>query len=149
VGGQLAGQVNLNVTKPLQTSLKFMHSGEFIGTTKPSEPTLPFRGGVADLTRREVRYHAGDACRLSERETDLLRYLASNSGRTITRDELLSHVWHLNPARILTRTVDMHISNLRKKLRDRAEEPTVLFTVLGEGYVFAPNGRSREQRNAA
>lgn len=118
-------------------------------TTKLGEPTLTFCGGTADFSRREVRYRAGDACRLSERETDLLRYLACNSNRTVTRDELLSHVWHLNPARILTRTVDMHISNLRKKLRDRAEQPAVLFTVLGEGYVFAPNGRSREQRNAA
>jgi DNA-binding response OmpR family regulator len=126
-----------------------MHSGELIGPTKSIQPTLPFQGGVADLSRREVRYQAGDACRLSERETDLLRYLASHSGRTVSRDELLSEVWHLNPARILTRTVDMHISNLRKKLRDRAEQPSILFTVLGEGYVFAPNGRPREQRNAA
>ena len=129
-----------------------MHSAESIQTgetTNLGEPTLTFCGGTADLSRREVRYPAGDACRLSERETDLLRYLACNSGRTVTRDELLSQVWHLNPARILTRTVDMHISNLRKKLRDRAEQPAVLFTVLGEGYVFAPNGRSREQRNAA
>lgn len=126
-----------------------MHSGEFIGTTKPTEPALPFRGGVADLSRREVRYPAGDGCRLSERETDLLRYLASHSGRTISRDELLSQVWHLNPARILTRTVDMHISNLRKKLRDPAEQPSVLLTVLGEGYLFVPNGRPDAQRNAA
>jgi len=126
-----------------------MHSGEFVGTIQTSEPALPFRGGVADLTRREIRYHAGDGCRLSELETQLLRYLAANPGRTISRDELLSQVWHLNPARILTRTVDMHVSNLRKKLRDCSDRPAVLFTVLGQGYVFAPTKRSREQRNAA
>jgi DNA-binding response OmpR family regulator len=117
--------------------------------TKPNEPTLAFRGGTADLARREVRYHAGDSCRLSEREAELLGYLASNSGRTISRDELLSEVWHLNPARILTRTVDMHVSNLRKKLRDCSERPAVLVTVLGEGYAFAPSTRPRGQRNAA
>jgi len=126
-----------------------MHSGEFAGTTSSNEPTLPFRGGIADLSRREIRYHAGDGCRLSELETALLRYLASNSGRTISRDELLSEVWHLNPARILTRTVDMHVSNLRKKLRDCSERPAVLFTVLGQGYAFAPSTRPRDQRNAA
>ena len=126
-----------------------MHTLEITGTNPGPEAELPFHGGTADLSRREIRYHAGDGCRLSELETQLLRYLATHPGRTISRDELLSQVWHLNPARILTRTVDMHVSNLRKKLRDCPEKPAVLFTVLGEGYVFAPNKRTREQRNAA
>ena len=129
-----------------------MHSGELVGTVKSVEsvgPSLAFAGGVADFSRREVRYDAGDACRLSGREAELLRYLATHPGRTISRDELLSEVWHLNPARILTRTVDMHVSNLRKKLRDCSDRPALLFTVLGEGYVFAPNKHPREQRNAA
>jgi DNA-binding response OmpR family regulator len=126
-----------------------MHTGEMLGTSKSNEATLPFAGGVADLAQREVRYHAGERCRLSELEAALLRYLAAHPGRTVSRDELLSEVWHLNPARILTRTVDMHISNLRKKLRDRPERPSILFTILGEGYLWSPNGRPREQRNAA
>ena len=50
---------------------------------------------------------------LSEREVELLRYLVVNAGRAISRDEILTRVWRLNPARIETRTIDMHIANLR------------------------------------
>ena len=66
---------------------------------------------------------------------DLLRYLVAHSGRAISRDELLLRVWRLNPKRLETRTIDMHIANLREKLRDDAEEPRVLLTVRGKGYM--------------
>lgn len=56
-----------------------MHTGEMLGTIKTTETTLPFAGGVADLAQREVRYHAGERCRLSELEAGLLRYLAAHA----------------------------------------------------------------------
>jgi DNA-binding response OmpR family regulator len=68
---------------------------------------------------------------------DLLRYLASNGGRAISRDEILLRVWRLNPKRMETRTIDMHVANLREKLRDDPDEPKVLLTVRGKGYMFA------------
>jgi len=93
--------------------------------------------GVADLARCEIRYEDGKRCELSEREIELLRYLAGNAGRAISRDEILMRVWRLNPKRMETRTIDMHIANLREKLRDNSEEPKVLLTVRGKGYMFA------------
>lgn len=93
--------------------------------------------GQADLARCEVRYKNGERCELSEREVELLRYLAANAGRAISRDEILIRVWRLNPKRMETRTIDMHIANLREKLRDDAENPKVLLTVRGKGYMFA------------
>jgi DNA-binding response OmpR family regulator len=93
-------------------------------------------GGVADLARCEIRYDNGKRCELSEREVELLRYLASHSGRAISRDEILLRVWRLNPKRMETRTIDMHIANLREKLRDDPDEPKVLLTVRGKGYMF-------------
>jgi len=98
---------------------------------------VALRGGVADLSRREVRYRDGKRFELSEREAELLRYLAGNAGRAISRDEILTRVWRLNPKRIETRTIDMHIANLRHKLRDDPEDPRVLLTVRGKGYMFA------------
>ncbi len=98
---------------------------------------IPVPGGVADLARCEIRYQDGQRSELSEREIELLRYLASNSGRAISRDELLLRVWRLNPKRLHTRTVDMHIANLRAKLHDDPDEPKVLLTVRGKGYMFA------------
>ena len=92
--------------------------------------------GVADLERREMRFQDGTRAELSEREVELLRYLASNAGRAISRDEILLRVWRLDPKRMETRTIDMHVANLREKLRDNPDEPKVLLTVRGKGYMF-------------
>jgi DNA-binding response OmpR family regulator len=93
--------------------------------------------GVADLERSEIRHNNGQRQELSEREVELLRYLAANSGRAISRDEILLRVWRLDPRRMVTRTIDMHIANLRDKLRDDPEHPQILLTVRGKGYMFA------------
>jgi len=95
--------------------------------------------GVADLARREVRFRDGRREELSEREAQLLRYLAANAGRAISREEILTRVWRLDPRGIETRTIDMHIARLREKLRDDADEPAIILTVRGKGYMFAAN----------
>jgi DNA-binding response OmpR family regulator len=92
--------------------------------------------GVADLDRREIRFQDGTRAELSEREVELLRYLASNAGRAISRDEILLRVWRLDPKRMETRTIDMHVANLREKLRDNPDKPKVVLTVRGKGYMF-------------
>jgi DNA-binding response OmpR family regulator len=105
---------------------------------RPSElEKINLPGGVADLARCEVRFKDGDRIELSEREVELLRYLASNAGRAISRDEILMRVWRLDPKHLETRTIDMHIANLREKLRDNLDVPAVLLTVRGKGYMFA------------
>ncbi len=75
---------------------------------------VPFPGGVADLARFEVRFDDGQRAELSDKEAELLRYLAANSGRAISRDELLTRVWQLNPRGLSTRTIDMHVTRLRE-----------------------------------
>src|SRR5690606_4456196 len=95
-----------------------------------------FEHGVLDFERRELRYRDGSRAELSEREGELLRYLVDNSGRAISRDELLASVWQLNPKGINTRTIDMHIARLREKLRDDSERPMTLLTVRGKGYMW-------------
>ena len=94
------------------------------------------RGGVVDLARREVRFAKGGRSELSEREVELLRYLAANSGRAISREELMANVWRISPQGLTTRTIDMHVTRLREKLRDDPAEPTILLTVRGKGYMF-------------
>jgi DNA-binding response OmpR family regulator len=98
---------------------------------------VSIRGGVADLARQEVRYRDGSRVELSEKEVELLRYLASHAGRAISRDELLLRVWQLNPRGLATRTIDMHVMRLREKLRDDPTEPKMVLTVRGKGYMFA------------
>lgn len=96
-----------------------------------------FGHGTVDFERRELRYHDQTRAELSEKEAELLSYLISNSGRAISRDELLSGVWHLSPKGISTRTIDMHIARLREKLRDNKDKPNTLLTVRGKGYMWA------------
>ena len=98
-------------------------------------------GGVVDVARREVRFDDGRRRELSERELELLRYLANNAGRAISRDELLSSVWQLSPRGITTRTIDMHVARLRDKLGVVPSDPTIIRTVRGKGYMFVSNGK--------
>lgn len=108
---------------------------------------LHFPGGIACLARNEVVFDDGSRADLSEKEVDLLRYLASNAGRAISREELLRRVWQLDPRNLETRTIDMHITRLREKLRDDPQEPHVLLTVRGKGYMFgAPSASAAAVR---
>jgi len=105
---------------------------------RPSDVELTqIPGGVADFQRRELRFEDGERVELSEKEADLLCYLIRNRGRAISRDELLSSVWRLNPKGISTRTIDMHVARLREKLRDQNGQHEILITVRGKGYMFA------------
>ena len=98
---------------------------------------ISFPGGRVDLARCEVRYDDGGHAELSERELELLRYLAAHAGRAISREEILTRVWGLDPRGITTRTIDMHIARLREKLRDDPAHPRTIRTVRGKGYLFA------------
>jgi DNA-binding response OmpR family regulator len=93
--------------------------------------------GQIDLARREVRFRDGRREELSEREVELVRYLAANAGRAISREELLQNVWCINPQGVNTRTIDMHVTRLREKLGDDPADPAVILTVRGKGYMFS------------
>jgi DNA-binding response OmpR family regulator len=108
----------------------------------PSVQRLTFEGGLADLEGNEVRFDDGGRCELSERERELLHYLACHAGRAVSRDELLGRVWGLNPSGITTRTIDMHIARLREKLHDDPGNPRIVLTVRGQGYMIAARGSS-------
>jgi len=99
-----------------------------------SQIELP--GLVADLARCEIRYNDGGRVELSDKESEMLRYLASHAGRAISREELLQRVWQLDPRGLSTRTIDMHVTRLREKLRDDATKPRLVLTVRGKGYMF-------------
>lgn len=106
---------------------------------RPSDVrAIPIPDGEIDLDRREVRFEDGLRTELSDREVELLRYLASNAGRAIAREEILSRVWRINPNAIVeTRTIDMHVARLREKIHDPPGSPRVILTVRGKGYMLA------------
>lgn len=102
----------------------------------PQVEEFDFGVGKASFSRREICYTADNTREeLSDKETDLLHYLVSNSGRAIARDEILRQVWNLDPKGISTRTIDMHVAHLRSKLKD--DNQSILQTVRGKGYMIA------------
>jgi DNA-binding response OmpR family regulator len=108
--------------------------------TPPADLTeMPIPGGRIDMARREVVFEDGAREDLSDREVALLAYLARHAARAVGRDELLREVWSIDPARVQTRTIDMHVARLREKLREPAE-PRVILTVRGKGYMLGSGG---------
>jgi len=93
-------------------------------------------GTSIHLARRQVVRADGERQLLSERETEILAYLAASRGRAVGRKELLQHVWGLDPRGIETRTVDMHVARLREKIGDSARTPSIVVTVRSKGYML-------------
>lgn len=94
-------------------------------------------GRTVNFERREVELSDNSRRLLSEKELELLRYLAGSRGRAIAREELLARVWGLDPRGIETRTIDMHIARLREKIADPAGAGRLLLTVRAKGYMLA------------
>lgn len=86
-----------------------------------------------DLQRLEV-HRDGQVLPLTPREGDILAYLIKHRDRVVTREDLLLDVWHYQSANVETRTVDIHIVGLRRKVEPNPSEPTLIQTVRGKGY---------------
>jgi two-component system, OmpR family, response regulator RegX3 len=88
-----------------------------------------------DRARRVVT-RGGEAVDLARKEFELLQYLMENAGRVVTRDRLLEEVWDMNWFGS-TKTLDVHVSAVRKKLGDDPSAPRYVHTVRGVGFRFA------------
>jgi len=92
-------------------------------------------GDIAIDTRNLSGSRAGEPLQFTRREIDILQYLQQNSDRPVSREELLTRVWGYDrTADIETRTVDIHIAKLRRKIEPDSKEPRNLITVRGAGY---------------
>lgn len=106
-----------------------------------NNPSLPLKwselislsGVTIDIPRREVRDNSGNEILLRRHEYELLKILSENMGIVLTREQLLEKAWGFDFAG-QTRTVDVHIAQLRKKLKDTG---VVIETITGIGYKLA------------
>jgi two-component system response regulator PrrA len=94
-------------------------------------PTLTIADLVIDPRGREVHLD-GELLVLTRKEFDLLHYLAQRPGQVVSKHDLLADVWNL-PWGGGDRTVDVHVSWLRRKLGESAAEPRFLHSVRGVG----------------
>jgi DNA-binding response OmpR family regulator len=103
-----------------------------------------------DLSRREVCWPGGARIELSETEAAILALLAASRERAVSREELLSRVWGIEPQGLETRTVDMHVARLRTKLRDPSGRPgpEAILTVRAHGYMAGPELQPLERAEA-
>jgi DNA-binding response OmpR family regulator len=98
-------------------------------------PTIRSGDLAVDVARREATFN-GESLTLTTKEFDLLAHLAGHPGRIFTRDQLLTRLWGIDYDGD-GRTVDVHVSWLRSKLRAR-DGHNYFRTVRGVGYAFAP-----------
>ena len=100
----------------------------------PARAKLDLPGGISvDLARLEV-YRKGQVIAMTPREGDILEYLMRHRDKVVTRDDLLLDVWHYKSANVETRTVDIHIVGLRRKIEVDPAKPQFIQTVRGKGY---------------
>ena len=105
------------------------------GTADAASAPVTVADLVVDPRARRVTL-AGRTVDLAPKEFDLLAYLAARVGTVVTRRELLAEVWRL-PYGGADKTVDVHLSWLRRKLGESAAEPRLLQTVRGVGVRLA------------
>jgi DNA-binding response OmpR family regulator len=94
---------------------------------------------IGDLRLDPSRHEAvlaGKPLELSRKEYELLKTLMGEAGRVITREALIEQVWDMNWFGS-TKTLDVHVSGLRRKLDDDAQNPRYIHTVRGVGFRFA------------
>jgi DNA-binding response OmpR family regulator len=106
--------------------------GRRAGAVQPQEVISGSEPYVIDVGRRVVHLR-GKAMELTSKEFDLAAYMFNNAGRLVTRAALLERVWGRSP-NISTRTVDAHVSRIRKKLEIDEQNGWRLISVYQHGY---------------
>jgi len=100
---------------------------------QPEEDTYAFDNISVNFTTYDLKVD-GDAVKLSAKEMELLRFIVKHRGQVLSREVLLEKVWNYD-SEVSTRTVDTHILNLRRKLKDSPPNRYIQ-TVHGVGYKF-------------
>jgi two-component system response regulator ResD len=129
------------VVKPFSPNELVARVGAVLRRTRPAEADAeepPIEVGPLRIepASRQVTLE-GDEIALTQREFDLLAFLAAHPGRVYSRDQLMESVWG-EPYFEDTSTVTVHIRRLRAKLGDDPAEPRFIETVWGVGYRLRP-----------
>ena len=104
---------------------------------QPVRTNARFAGWSLDLSSRELTSPAGEAVRLTTGEFDLLAAFVNNANQVLSRDRLLDLARN-REAGPFDRTIDVQVGRLRRKLEDDSQNPSLIKTVRGSGYIFTP-----------
>ena len=103
---------------------------------KKVDPSRLELGRVSIDTQQMTVFKDGKALELSQREYDLICYLASQPGKVFSREVLMEHVWNYEGYVGDVRAVDVAVRRLREKIEDDPASPTFIVTKRGMGYYF-------------
>lgn len=105
-------------------------------TGKPAESTKLFHVGQVEVDFQAQMVRKGaEETELTRMESELLRYLILNEGKILTREQILADVWG-HDYLLSMRTIDTHVTHLRKKIEENPAEPRHILTVHRVGYRF-------------
>ena len=104
---------------------------------QPARSRVRFAGWSLDLSSRELLSPAGQQVRLTTGEFDLLAAFVNNPNQVLSRDRLLDLARN-REAGPFDRTIDVQVGRLRRKLEDDPQNPSLIKTVRGSGYIFTP-----------
>jgi two-component system OmpR family response regulator len=104
---------------------------------QPVRSHARFAGWNLDLSSRELLSPAGQGVRLTTGEYDLLAAFVNHANQVLSRDRLLD-LARSREAGPFDRTIDVQVGRLRRKLEDDPQNPTLIKTVRGSGYIFTP-----------
>jgi len=104
---------------------------------QPARTNARFAGWSLDLSSRELLSPAGQQVRLTTGEFDLLAAFVNNPNQVLSRDRLLDLARN-REAGPFDRTIDVQVGRLRRKLEDDPQNPSLIKTVRGSGYIFTP-----------
>ena len=104
---------------------------------QPVRTNARFAGWSLDLSSRELLSPAGQQVRLTTGEFDLLAAFVNNPNQVLSRDRLLDLARN-REAGPFDRTIDVQVGRLRRKLEEDPQNPTLIKTVRGSGYIFTP-----------
>jgi two-component system OmpR family response regulator len=109
-------------------------------TGEPGQTTrshAQFAGWSLDLSSRELMSPGGEEVRLTTGEFDLLAAFVNNPNQVLSRDRLLDLARN-REAGPFDRTIDVQVGRLRRKLEEDPQNPSLIKTVRGSGYIFTP-----------
>ena len=136
-GGRTLGADDF-VVKPFCLQELCVRATALLGGDAPSPQNARSTCTIRNLTldfRTRSCYRDDQCVALTAREFDVLDYLFKHRGRAVSREVLIESVWGTRHA-ISPRTIDRHITSIRRKIEEDASMPVHLQTVYGEGYRF-------------
>ncbi len=134
------------VTKPFRLAELLARLRALLRRAAATDPPAAGARAHRTVTAQDVRvdvdarraWRGDEELELSPKEFDLLRLLVAEAGTVVDRERIMTEVWDTNWFGS-TKTLDMHVSWLRRKLRDDAADPRYVTTVRGVGFRFEPS----------